>query len=180
MKPPLLLLICVLATNHSTHAFLPNRRIAPVTNSDVLVAFSTKELVSTESSQGINQETETFQNNGVFSFMQSYLSLGGIKEGKAITWGIIAADVDESAKSSAEDRVALREEAAANMHNIGMAERERRDLIGTVFGGVTLMYAIWSALLVDGGDLMGHFTRFMIMFPLALSLGLKDSAKAGL
>jgi hypothetical protein len=119
---------------------------------------------------------ETFVNDGLFSFMQNFLTLH--EDGKSMAYGIPVA-ADESRRSSPEKVAAEREEYAKKLMNIGMEERERRRNAGETFQVVTAVYICWAAL-IDQGDFTGHILRFLVVLPLFFAVGYRLSADEGI
>lgn len=111
--------------------------------------------------------------------MLKQMGLEGDK-GKSIVYGVFSADVDESKIPSSEERAQLRQQAAVDLVNIDMMERERRDQVGTFATYASIAYIIWVSLFADDGGFVGHILRFFAVVPIALAYGYKTSAKMGL
>lgn len=129
--------------------------------------------------------TESFQqgefvNDGLFSWMQPYLNLYGMTEGKMLKYGI-PFDVDDSQKlRSSTEAEALRQKSIDNFTNIGMEERQRRAGGAVVAAKLAAVYAVSSSLFLDDGSLDGHLARFAVVLPLFFARGYKLSADTGL
>jgi len=128
------------------------------------------------SSTSLNQQ-KAFVNDGAFSFMQPFL--GVFEEGKTTNYAV-PLPVDEADIPSEEEQIMRRTEAAANMTNIGMEERERRGDAASIFQKITIGYAFYSSLFLDDGGIGGHLARFAIVLPLFFTFGFKKSAESGL
>jgi hypothetical protein len=124
-------------------------------------------------------QDEEFVNDGPMAWMEPYLQRMGIEEGKAIAYGPIAVDVDEANRPPPQVAELLRNEAAQNLVNINVQERQRRDVAGTLAWYATVSYATWAAVLADDGGWGGHVLRFVTVIPLFLAVGYKRSAKTG-
>ena len=94
---------------------------------------------------------------------------------KQIFFGVLQTEVDESSIPSDEERAQLRAEAAANLMNINMPERDRRRLAGTGMSALTALLAV--GLLATHA---GPAARLAIAPPLFLSYGYLASAQTGL
>jgi len=97
-----------------------------------------------------------------------------------LKWGVMRERIsdEEKARMDADvnnpERVAMREEAACSLTNIGAEERSRRCKVGVVGGMATLALA----LLVRDAPL---FERVIVLYPfVALSMGFAVSAATGL
>ena len=121
-----------------------------------------------------------FKNDGPFAFMTEALDMIGVKEGKAIIYGPIAIDVDESKRVTDEESFQLRKVAAENLQNINKDERERRANASKIAAVVTAVYASAATLLWDHGGFEGHFLRFLTVIPMFLAFGYSKSAETGL
>jgi hypothetical protein len=121
-----------------------------------------------------------FINNGPLAWMNTYLDLFGVREGKSMFYGPIPIDVDDSKRVSEEEAAALRKNAAKNLENIGNDERQRRTFAGNIFAAVTAAYVVWAALVADNGAIEGHLLRFLSILPLFFTVGYKLSAETGL
>lgn len=121
-----------------------------------------------------------FENKGPLAWMQMYLDMFGVKEGKSIAYGPIPVNIDESKRPSSDVAEKLRNDATENLQNIGMNERQRRDNAANVMAVVTVVYATWSALFADHGEFGGHVLRFLTVIPLFFAYGYKLSAQTGL
>jgi len=119
-----------------------------------------------------------FVNDGPFKIMQKGFDVMGFEEGKTVVIAK-AITVDESQFPTEEQSAEMRESAKEKMTNIGTYEQERRRVVGNVGLSITAVYAVWASL-ADLDDVLGHFTRLAVLFPLALGLGYKRSADAGL
>lgn len=120
-----------------------------------------------------------FVNKSPMAWMNPYLDSLGIKEGKTLTYGVFAQDLDQTVTTPEDVAVNLRQKAAVNIENIGMEERKRRDQVGDAMWVVTFAYAIWSSLFADDGGVAGHFLRFLVILPAFLAVGYKVSADKG-
>jgi len=127
-------------------------------------------------------ESSKFENNGPFNFMSDFLEKGGIQEGKKITWGVIAQDIDAADVGNVSEEEALqrRKVAAEKLVNIDAEERARRDKVGSIVMIFAVVYAAYISIVVDAGDVAGHFMRFSVFPFAALGYGYKQSAKEGL
>jgi hypothetical protein len=143
---------------------------------------STKETESTLEEDTIleTRQPSEFVNDGPMAWMNPYLDLFGVKEGKSIAFGPIPIDIDESKRPSPAIAAELRKEAAKIFQNIGMDERERRAKAGDIFAIATVAFTVWAALFADNGQLAGHVLRFLSVIPLFLTVGYKLSAETGL
>jgi hypothetical protein len=121
-----------------------------------------------------------FENDGPLAWLQMYLEMFGLKEGKSIAYGPIPVNIDESKRPSSDVAKKMRNDAADNLQNIGMDERQRRDNAANVMAVVTAVYATWVALFADHGGFDGHVLRFLTVIPLFLAYGYKLSAQTGL
>jgi hypothetical protein len=137
------------------------------------------EPVETEAVVFPEKNKQEFVNDGPLAWMNRYLDMFGIREGKAVAYGA-PVDVDESKRPTPEVAQQLRQDAAKLFQNIGMDERERRATAGNIFAAVTVVYAIWASLLADQGNFEGHVLRFMSVIPLFFTVGYKLSAETGL
>ena len=135
---------------------------------------------TTPRDSSVTEQKSEFVNDGLFSWMTPYLNLFGIQEGKSVWFGPIPVDIDTSNQPSMEQAAQLRKEAADNLMNIGMDERERRAQASNVFAVLTAVYMTVSTLALDHGDLNGHLLRFMSVIPLFFTTGYKLSADTGL
>jgi hypothetical protein len=100
----------------------------------------------------------------------------GFKIGKSIKNGVFQEDVNPDDVPSAEVQTKLMEEAATNLMNIGIDERNRRRTIGTIGAGLTAI--LYGALIVTHVPM---FTRTLaLFFPVSLSYGFKKSGDEGL
>jgi hypothetical protein len=122
----------------------------------------------------------SFVNDGPLAWMQSYLELFGVKEGKSLFAGPIPVNVDESKKVSEAEASNRRLQASKDLTNIGMDERARRDKAGDVFRAISAVYIAWASLLADDGGFSGHLLRFASVVPVFFAVGYKLSAKTGL
>jgi hypothetical protein len=138
------------------------------------------EPVVTEAAVSPEKNKQEFVNDGPLAWMKRYLDMFGVREGKAIAYGPIPVDVDESKRPTPEVAQQLRQDAAKLFQNIGMDERERRAFAGNIFAAVTAAYAIWASLLADQGNVEGHVLRFLSVIPLFFTVGYKLSAETGL
>jgi hypothetical protein len=134
------------------------------------------ELIAKEDSE---QQGE-FDNNGPLAWMQTYLDLLGVKEGKSVFFGPIPVNVDESKRTTHDEATKRRETAARDLTNINMDERQRRDQAGSIMWVVSALYIAWASLIADDGGLSGHLLRFLSVVPTFLAVGYKLSAKTGL
>lgn len=122
-----------------------------------------------------------FVNNGPMAWMQQYLDLAGIVPGQTIAYGpFTTGQVEESLRTPAQEAAKRQEEAARNLQNIDMDERNRRLNASKVMAVGTAVYAVWAALIGDQGDLGGHILRFMTFLPLMLAVGYRLSSQTGL
>lgn len=124
--------------------------------------------------------SSSYQNDGPFAFMQSFLELGGLtKEGKSIYFGALTIDANTDA-TPPEEAAKLRQLATDNLTNIGDEERARRDQAGDVMTVLSAIYIFWASVIADDGGLGGHILRMVASFPIFLAYGYKESAKSGL
>lgn len=135
---------------------------------------------SSPSGKGVIELADDFQNEGPFAWMSPFLGQMGLVEGKALSFGAFAVDVDDSQRVDKDEAARRRVQAAKDLTNIGEAERQRRDQAGNVMAVLSTVYILWSSLLADDGGLVGHLLRFLAVFPLFLTIGYKESAKTGL
>lgn len=124
--------------------------------------------------------TQEFVNSGPLAWMGTYLDGLGIEEGKAVYFGPIAVDVDESKRVSDSEASARREKAARELTNIGEEERRRRNQAGDVMAVLSAVYVAWATILGDDGGFSGHVLRMLSVFPVFLAVGYKLSAQSGL
>ena len=106
-----------------------------------------------------------------------FFSLAGFYggTGKRVKFGVFKEAVGE-VTSTAEERAALRAQAAADLVNLDAAERQRRNLVGNVGLGVTGVLAL--ALWATGQP---GLLRFAAVYPLfALAGAFRVSGEAGL
>ena len=106
-----------------------------------------------------------------------FFSLAGFYGGtrKRVKFGVFKEAVGE-VTSTAEERAALRVQAAADLVNLDAAERQRRNLVGNVGLGVTGVLAL--ALWATGQP---GLLRFAAVYPLfALAGAFRVSGEAGL
>jgi hypothetical protein len=111
--------------------------------------------------------------------MQPALSILGFREGTTTFYGPTV-PVQESDYPTEQEQQRRRDKAREEMTNIGPEERDRRRYAGEIATRISIGYAIFSSLLLDHGDFMGHVHRFLIVVPLFLALGYKKSAERGL
>lgn len=132
------------------------------------IAHQTEEATSSE-----------FVNDGPLSWMTTYLDAMGIQEGRAIYYGPIPGEVDETKRPSESESVALRQQATQELMNINKDERQRRNQAGQVMTVLSIAYIAWAALVADDGGFTGHILRFLSVIPLFLAVGYKRSAATG-
>mmetsp|Transcript_16370 Transcript_16370/g.24487 ORF Transcript_16370/g.24487 Transcript_16370/m.24487 type:complete len:177 (+) Transcript_16370:294-824(+) len=120
-----------------------------------------------------------FVNDGLFFFMEPFLSILGFQEGRTTNYGPTIA-VKESDIPSEEEQQQRREKARLEMTNIGQDERERRINAGEISKKVAIGYAIFSSLFLDDGTIHGSLSRFAIILPLFFAVGFKKSGEKGL
>lgn len=118
-----------------------------------------------------------FVNDGPFDFLTDFLEVGGIEEGKKITWGVIPQAVDSENIVPEEEALRRRQIAAENLTNIDDDERDRREVAGDVLLNLSTIYATYLAVFVDDGGISGHFLRLTLLPLFALAYGYKESAK---
>ena len=122
--------------------------------------------------------------------MKPYLDFIGIQEGKTLKYGPLAFDLPDGNDDNDDDTSTalvvspqesqrLRDQAVANLTNIGGQERERRQVVGTFLLKATVVYAVGASLL-DQGDLNGQFLRLGVWLPLVLGYGFRLSSELGL
>lgn len=121
-----------------------------------------------------------FQNDGPLAWMQDFLDLFGIKEGKGMAYGPIPVDVEDSERVSPEVVAQRRQKATQDLVNIGPQERQRREVAGNVLACISAVYVVWATLFADHGDFGGHVLRLLAVIPIFLAVGYKESAKTGL
>lgn len=127
-----------------------------------------------------SEKKREFENKGrLFSWIPMYLELFGMTEGKSLNYAI-PLNVDESRRSSPAESARLKKEAAENLQNIGIDERNRRAEAAKIFAAISILYAGWAGIIVDDGDLIGHIVRFGVVFPLFFAEGMRRSAESGL
>lgn len=119
-----------------------------------------------------------FVNDGPFEFMEKSFGLLGFEEGRSVVIAK-AITVDESQFPSEDQSAEMRQSAKEKLINIGVYEQERRRVVGDVALSIAAVYAVWASL-ADLDDGLGHFTRLAVALPLALGVGYKRSAEAGL
>jgi len=126
-------------------------------------------------------EPSVFVNNGPLAWMQQFLDWMGVKPGETIAYGpFTTGPVEESKRTAPEEASQFRQEAARQLQNIGMEERNRRLEASKVMNVLTVVYAVWAALIGDQGDLGGHMLRFATVLPLFLTVGYRLSSETGL
>ena len=86
----------------------------------------------------------------------------------------------DTLKLTQEEISERRAAAERDLTNISPEERERRAEVAQVALKVCGGYAIFSSLVLDNGDIGGHFARFLVIFPLFVYRGYDLSAKSGL
>ena len=129
----------------------------------------------------VEQQRQEFVNKGPMAWMQQFLDLAGVVPGQTIAYGpFTTGSVKESDRKPAPEAERLRAEATQNLQNIDMEERNRRRGASEIMTVLTVIYAIWAALLGDQGDFAGHVLRFGTIFPLFLAVGYRLSADTGL
>lgn len=137
------------------------------------VGMVTSEPTSVNAEQG-------FENGGLFSWMIPYLSMLGVEEGKRVLYGPIAVPVDPFTIPDEAEVTRRRKQAAIDLVNIGMEERNRRLMVGNAFTIISAIYVAWAALIADDGSLSGHILRFASAFPILFAVGFKLSAETGM
>lgn len=147
----------------------------PGTEQDALVIVDHTSAALSENAKQVE-----FVNDGPLAWMQSYLDLGGIKEGKSVYMGPFGVDVDASNRVTESQASAFRQQAACDLRNIGPDERARRDKAGDVMTALSAAYVVWAALIADDGSIIGHLLRFMAAVPIFFAIGYKVSAQKGL
>ena len=123
-------------------------------------------------------------NDGKFGWMVPYLDLFGFRNGKSLV-GAIPTDPQASPdydtlKLTQKEISERRAAAERELTNISPEERERRAEVAQVALKVCGAYAIFSSLILDDGDISGHFARFLVILPLFVYRGYDLSAKSGL
>eukprot|EP00980_Cylindrotheca_fusiformis_P012510 scaffold3073_cov66-Cylindrotheca_fusiformis.AAC.25 len=119
-------------------------------------------------------------NDGPYSWIAPYLTLGGYEAGSSLKGGMVSKDKMSSRTLSEEEKEARRKKATEDMVNINDDERQRRRELSNLFYKVTAIYAGISSLILDDGSLVGHFWRFAIFIPLSTAYGFQLSAQRGL
>ncbi len=144
-------------------------------------AFVTPRPVTSVSSHRLqlNAVGKEFENDGLFFFMQPFLSVIGFREGRSTFYGPTI-EVKASDYPSDEEQAARREEAKATMTNINQDERDRRRYGGGIAYKIAIAYALVSSLFLDDGSLSGSLARFGIVLPLFFGVGYTMSADKGL
>mmetsp|Transcript_22685 Transcript_22685/g.20606 ORF Transcript_22685/g.20606 Transcript_22685/m.20606 type:complete len:162 (-) Transcript_22685:192-677(-) len=98
------------------------------------------------------------------------------KPGKTVQYGVLFNDLDQSTIPSIDEQKKLREQAAKDLINIDMTERQRRLLVAQVVSTVTAIFYLSS--------LYFHFSIFVRAIPLyfgtAFALGYYKSYENGL
>jgi hypothetical protein len=117
-------------------------------------------------------------NDGLYSWIAPYLSLGGYQAGATLMGGMASTEV--SAIYSEEEKEGRRKRAAEDMVNISNEERARRRELSNNFYIATAVYAAISSILLDDGSFFGHVWRFAIFLPLSSAYALQLSADRGL
>eukprot|EP00980_Cylindrotheca_fusiformis_P000487 scaffold120_cov59-Cylindrotheca_fusiformis.AAC.3 len=117
-------------------------------------------------------------NDGPYSWIAPYLTLGGYEAGSSLQGGMPSKD--QSSQLSEEEKERRRQKAAQDMVNINDDERQRRRELSNLFYKVTAIYAGISSLILDDGDLLGHLWRLAIFVPLSTAYGFQLSANRGL
>lgn len=124
------------------------------------------------------------ENDGPFAWMAPYVDLFGYRQGKSLVGAIptdIKASPDYDTLKLTQEQISERRAAAErDLTNISPEERERRAEVAQVALKVCGAYAIFSSLILDGGDAGGHFARFLVLLPLFAWRGYDLSAKSGL
>lgn len=123
--------------------------------------------LSIHASPRLDDETSSksatpFVNSGPFSWMEPFLDIIGFKEGMQLNYAA-PRSVDLSNVPSNEEAASLRREAADNVMNIGMDERERRRQGGNISFAVVAAYAAYAAIVLDDGGFGGHLARFAVV-----------------
>mmetsp|Transcript_10726 Transcript_10726/g.17169 ORF Transcript_10726/g.17169 Transcript_10726/m.17169 type:complete len:202 (-) Transcript_10726:746-1351(-) len=118
-----------------------------------------------------------FENDGPFKFMKpvldNYMKPG---KGKKVVFGVLQRDVDPATiPRSEEDRAKLRDQAARDLTNIDLEERQRRRRVGQ---GLNILSAVLGVTLVFLH--VPALSRLAIFFPLAFAEGYITSANTGL
>ena len=144
---------------------------------DAFAASEGTTSTATENLPDIKANKEMFDNDGLFSWMQSFFLFH--EDGKSMKY-FVPVDADSTSRKTPEQVAAQKREFSKDLMNIGMEERERRRNAGDIFTVVTAAYVCWAALVVDQGDLLGHILRFLSVLPLFFAVGLKESADRGL
>lgn len=96
--------------------------------------------------------------------------------GKSVTWGVLMKDVDPSSVASEATRASMRKTAGERLMNIGISERDRRKLAGTV--GAVLSAGIYVGMLYFHVGLLSRIVG--LYFPIAFSVGFLKSGQEGL
>lgn len=167
------------------HAFVAHRSSIQRNKQRVSRLFLEFEKINLDEEASIegnnaDAEQESFVNNGPLAWMQMYLDLFGVQEGKSVFFGPIPVEVDESQRLSTDDARQRRQQAAVDLTNINMDERQRRDKAGNVMWIASAVYIAWASLIADDGGFSGHVLRFCSVVPTFLAVGYKLSAKTGL
>ena len=123
-------------------------------------------------------------NDGPFAWMVPYLALFGFRNGKSLVGAIPTdpqASPDYDTLKLTQKEISERSAAAErDLTNISPEERERRAEVAQVALKVCSAYAIFSSLILDNGNISGHFARFLVILPLFVYRGYDLSAKSGL
>jgi hypothetical protein len=201
--PALTLALFLAAWAEPSQAFMPSNSIPVASTQRVKVLptrWGRRKVVSFESMSTTDEKTvekkrlneemlfsdppelpgQGFENDGPLAWLQMYLDMFGLKEGKSIAYGPIPVNIDESKRPSSDVAEKMRKDSAKNLQNIGMDERQRRDNAANVMAVVAVVYATWATLFADQGDFGGHVLRFLTVIPLFLAYGYKLSAQTGL
>lgn len=98
------------------------------------------------------------------------------KIGKSINFGVFQKDVDVKSMPDLETRNLLRKDASIKLNNIGLQERDRRELVGKY--GFFITALLWIGFIFYDVPLQ---TRVLgLYFPVSLTYGFLESSKEGL
>lgn len=95
-------------------------------------------------------------------------------------YGPVPVDLDDSELVPEEEAQARRQQAAQDLVNIGVEERQRRDRASSIVGALSVAYIGWASIVADDGGVNGHLLRFLSVIPVFFAVGYKLSAETGL
>lgn len=122
-----------------------------------------------------NEKEESIGNSMISSFME----MGGIKEGKKVTYGFISTDIQYDDEID-EDKERRQQQAAIDLVNISPQERNRRIQVGNILIPFAILYASYVTLFIDKGDILGHILRLTSLPFFFLGYGYHISGTKGL